>query len=121
MVTAVMDGGLTMVDEKFFDFPVMGCSGVVVISESHLSIHTWPQDGYAAADIFTCSQNSDQPPCGPWGNSSHSMQYQGSKTWICADGSKANMSSPTGIWAAMATLVAQVKATTAMLTWIERG
>jgi S-adenosylmethionine decarboxylase proenzyme len=29
-------------------------SGVVVIAESHISIHTWPEYGYAAADVFTC-------------------------------------------------------------------
>ena len=36
----------------------MGVSGVVVISESHLSIHTWPELGYAAIDIYTCGSNT---------------------------------------------------------------
>jgi len=35
-------------------FSPQGVSGVVVIAESHLSIHTWPEVGYAAIDIFTC-------------------------------------------------------------------
>ena len=34
--------------------PYNGVSGVAVISESHISIHTWPEFGYAAVDIFVC-------------------------------------------------------------------
>jgi S-adenosylmethionine decarboxylase proenzyme len=34
-------------------------SGVVVIAESHISIHTWPEYGYAAVDFFTCGQSVD--------------------------------------------------------------
>jgi S-adenosylmethionine decarboxylase len=40
--------------ESFYQFPPQGVSGVVVISESHISIHTWPENGYAAIDIYTC-------------------------------------------------------------------
>jgi len=36
-----------------------GVSGVVVISESHLTIHTWPEFGYAAVDVFTCGEKVD--------------------------------------------------------------
>jgi len=36
-------------------------SGVVVIAESHVSIHTWPEYDYAAVDIFTCGDTID-----PW-------------------------------------------------------
>lgn len=39
-------------------FSPQGVSGVVVIAESHLSIHTWPEYNYAAIDIFTCGQNT---------------------------------------------------------------
>ena len=38
-------------------FPPSGVSGVVVISESHISTHTWPEMGYAALDIYTCGTN----------------------------------------------------------------
>ena len=38
----------------FKPFNPQGVSGVVVIEESHLSIHTWPEHGYAAVDLFTC-------------------------------------------------------------------
>ena len=54
-LTAAAEGcGATVVGEAFHPFSPHGVSGVVVIAESHLSIHTWPEYGYAAADIFTC-------------------------------------------------------------------
>ena len=43
----------------FHRFIPHGVSGVVVISESHLSIHTWPEIGYAAVDIYTCGAHTD--------------------------------------------------------------
>jgi S-adenosylmethionine decarboxylase proenzyme len=46
--------GATVVEEVFHLFNPHGISGVVVIAESHLSIHTWPEYGYAAVDLFTC-------------------------------------------------------------------
>ena len=46
--------GATVVNECFYEFSPHGISGVLVISESHLCIHTWPEYGYAAVDIFTC-------------------------------------------------------------------
>lgn len=39
---------------SFHRFQPHGVSGVVVISESHLSVHTWPERGYVALDIYTC-------------------------------------------------------------------
>ena len=43
---------------SFHRFRPMGVSGVVVISESHLSVHTWPEVGYVALDIFTCGDKA---------------------------------------------------------------
>ena len=54
MVAAAVDCGATVMGESFHHFSPQGVSGVLVIAESHLSIHTWPEYGYAAADIFTC-------------------------------------------------------------------
>jgi S-adenosylmethionine decarboxylase len=54
MVTAAIDCGAMVLGESFHHFNPQGVSGVVVIAESHLSIHTWPEHGYAAVDIFTC-------------------------------------------------------------------
>jgi S-adenosylmethionine decarboxylase proenzyme len=60
MMSAASECGATVVGESFHQFSPQGVSGVVVIAESHLFIHTWPEYGYAAADIFTCG-NSVQP------------------------------------------------------------
>jgi S-adenosylmethionine decarboxylase len=46
--------GASVVGESFYHFSPRGVSGVVNIAESHISIHTWPEYGYAAADVFTC-------------------------------------------------------------------
>ena len=46
--------GATIVDSHFHAFPVHGVSGVVVIAESHLTVHTWPEHRYAAVDVFSC-------------------------------------------------------------------
>lgn len=43
---------------SFHRFPPNGVSGVVVISESHISVHTWPEFGYVALDIYTCGEES---------------------------------------------------------------
>ena len=40
-------------------FPPKGVSGVIVISESHISIHTWPEFGYSALDFYTCGNSGD--------------------------------------------------------------
>ncbi len=44
----------TIIESRFHRFSPFGISGVVVIAESHLTIHTWPEYQYAAVDIFTC-------------------------------------------------------------------
>ena len=46
----------TIVKPVFHEFSPWGVSGVVVIAESHVTIHTWPEHGYAAVDIFSCSR-----------------------------------------------------------------
>ena len=49
--------GATIVGESFHRFEPQGVTGVLAIAESHISVHTWPEYGYAAADIFTCSSS----------------------------------------------------------------
>ena len=44
----------TLIDVEVHEFNPYGVSGIAIIGESHLSIHTWPEFGYAAIDIFTC-------------------------------------------------------------------
>lgn len=54
LIAAANASGATILGESFHRFSPQGVSGVVLIAESHLSIHTWPEHGYAGADIFTC-------------------------------------------------------------------
>ncbi len=46
----------TIVETVIHQFSPHGVSGVVVIAESHISIHTWPEHNYVAIDIFTCGE-----------------------------------------------------------------
>lgn len=61
MVKAALAAGADVREVAFHKFSPQGISGVVVISESHLAIHTWPEYGYAALDVFTCGEKVD-----PW-------------------------------------------------------
>lgn len=60
-VNAAKEADATVINSTFHHFNPYGVSGVVVIQESHLAIHTWPEFGYAAIDIFTCGETVD-----PW-------------------------------------------------------
>lgn len=51
---AAVEGGAQVVKTAFHQFSPVGISGVVIISESHITVHSWPEIGYAAVDIFTC-------------------------------------------------------------------
>jgi spermidine synthase len=61
MVEAAKTAGATLINTTFHHFSPYGVSGVIVIQESHLAIHTWPEYGYASVDIFTCGDQVD-----PW-------------------------------------------------------
>lgn len=54
MINAAQEAGATLINSVFHHFSPFGVSGVVVIQESHLAIHTWPEYRYAAVDLFTC-------------------------------------------------------------------
>ncbi|MDQ8204209.1 adenosylmethionine decarboxylase [Pelagicoccus sp. SDUM812003] len=54
LVAAATDAGAHVVKSVFHQFNPHGLSGVVVIAESHIAVHTWPEYAYAAIDIFTC-------------------------------------------------------------------
>ena len=56
---AVCISGATALKSSFHQFAPQGVSGVIIIAESHFTIHTWPEYGYAALDIFTCGQTID--------------------------------------------------------------
>jgi S-adenosylmethionine decarboxylase proenzyme len=59
MKKAALSSGATIINSVFHTFNPHGVSGVVVIAESHLAIHTWPEYGYAAIDVFTCGDVVD--------------------------------------------------------------
>lgn len=61
MTEAAVRSNATVITSAFHHFSPHGVSGVVVIAESHLAIHTWPEYGYAAVDLFTCGTSVD-----PW-------------------------------------------------------
>jgi len=61
MLEAARISGCTIVGEVFHRFSPQGVSGAVVVAESHLSIHTWPELGFCAMDLFTCGDQVD-----PW-------------------------------------------------------
>ncbi|UDM81151.1 adenosylmethionine decarboxylase [Vagococcus fluvialis] len=51
---------LNVVEEKFHQFKPYGVSGVMVLKESHFTIHTWPEHNYAAVDLFICEETVDE-------------------------------------------------------------
>ncbi|RYG30579.1 adenosylmethionine decarboxylase [bacterium] len=54
MRDAASNSEATVVDQSFHEFKPYGVSGAVIIQESHYTIHTWPEHGYAAIDLFYC-------------------------------------------------------------------
>ena len=57
--SAAIAAGATVVKSFFHQFSPFGVTGVAILAESHISIHTWPKEGYVAADIFTCGDSTD--------------------------------------------------------------
>jgi len=63
MCDAALNAGATIVSKTFHMFSPHGVSGAVIIAESHLAIHTWPEYGYAAVDLFTCGDTIKPEAC----------------------------------------------------------
>jgi len=61
MENAARESNAQILKVVFHRFQPQGVSGVVVLAESHISIHTWPEAGYAAVDFYTCGDHTD-----PW-------------------------------------------------------
>ncbi len=61
MVRATLKAKATIIDVVFHTFNPHGISGLIVIAESHLAIHTWPEYAFASVDIYTCGDTVD-----PW-------------------------------------------------------
>lgn len=58
LVEAARRARTTIVDVVFHEFNPHGVTGVIIIAESHISVHTWPEHRYAAVDAFTCGDNA---------------------------------------------------------------
>lgn len=54
LLTAAKAANASVVGQVFHKYSPQGVSGIVLVAESHLSIHTWPEEKYAAVDIYTC-------------------------------------------------------------------
>ncbi|HIQ31534.1 MAG TPA: S-adenosylmethionine decarboxylase [Aquifex aeolicus] len=52
--TAVETAGLTKISSHYYQFQPHGATGVILLAESHISIHTWPEHGLATVDVYTC-------------------------------------------------------------------
>lgn len=59
MVNAALEAGAEVREVAFHKFAPQGVSGVVIISESHLTIHSFPEHGYASVDVYTCGDRID--------------------------------------------------------------
>lgn len=58
MITAVQESNMTLLDFTYYKFEPQGLTALALLSESHMSIHTYPELGYAAVDVFTCGDHS---------------------------------------------------------------
>lgn len=58
LTAAAAAAGATVVRSDVHHFEPFGITGVAVLAESHLAIHTWPEHAYVSVDIFTCGENA---------------------------------------------------------------
>jgi len=55
----VVEAKLTKVGETYHQFEPFGATGVILLAESHISVHTWPERSMVAVDVFTCGSEGD--------------------------------------------------------------
>ena len=58
ITTAAQRAGATLLNLITHRFEPQGVTGLALLAESHISIHTWPENGYAAVDVFTCGDHT---------------------------------------------------------------
>lgn len=80
MRNAALAANATIVTTAFHRFQPQGVSGVVVLQESHLSIHTWPETGYAAMDFYTCGDHTD-----PWAACEYAAEAMGATSILTTE------------------------------------
>jgi len=54
---------MTVLNTMTHKFYPQGVTGIVMLAESHISIHTWPEEGKAAVDVYTCGSNQAPLAC----------------------------------------------------------
>ncbi len=92
LVEAALETGAEVREVAFHKFSPQGVSGVVVISESHLAIHTWPELGYAAVDVFTCGDRVN-----PWGACNYISNKLSSKHMDATEVKRGLLNKPTRV------------------------
>jgi len=80
MIAAAKAARATIMESAFHRFEPQGVSGTVILAESHLSIHTWPEKGYAAMDFYTCGDHTD-----PWLACSHAAEVLEAKSVLTTE------------------------------------
>ena len=80
LISAARESRATVMETAFHRFEPQGVSGVVVLAESHISIHTWPETGYAAMDFYTCGDHTD-----PWLACEYAAKAFDAKTMITTE------------------------------------
>ncbi|RME89638.1 MAG: adenosylmethionine decarboxylase [Candidatus Hydrogenedentota bacterium] len=55
----VKQAGLTEIGQSFYQFPDAGVTGTILLAESHVAIHTWPEKDYLTLDVFVCNVTQD--------------------------------------------------------------
>jgi S-adenosylmethionine decarboxylase len=80
MIAAATAARATIMESAFHRFEPQGVSGTVILAESHLSIHTWPEKGYAAMDFYTCGDHTD-----PWLACEHAAKALGARRMLTTE------------------------------------
>jgi S-adenosylmethionine decarboxylase len=80
MIEAATAARATIMESAFYRFQPQGVSGTVILAESHLSIHTWPERGYAAMDFYTCGDHTD-----PWLACQHAAEALSAKSMLTTE------------------------------------
>jgi S-adenosylmethionine decarboxylase proenzyme len=58
-IEAARNSGLTVVGDSFYQFEPQGVTGTVLLAESHIAIHTWPEAGFVTVDVYVCNLQTD--------------------------------------------------------------
>jgi S-adenosylmethionine decarboxylase proenzyme len=58
-IEAALEAGLTVVGDSFYQFKPQGVTGTVLLAESHVAVHTWPEAGFVTVDVYVCNLQSD--------------------------------------------------------------